>query len=224
MVNFCRTQLIDKKLKELLSGKNTSAKLIEEIKENEKKSYLALDFIVNIAKEVNMPLNELMEKSSVYLEPVVEKKRDVNAERKKEEIRKKAGDLLYLQMVKDIEKKDVRGEKQNEKKMANSVIREAAEPIAMALTFIGAFTFVYLMIMWTSKNWLMAMICGIVAAVSLVSVEIWLWIIRQRKVEQVERRDDLFNKMLQPFGEQGSVTEQNKKILKKFENLNKKQI
>jgi hypothetical protein len=225
MVNFCRTQLIDKKLKELLE-KSTSLKLKEEIQETERerKSYLSLDFIVSLAKELNMPLNELLEKSSVFVEPVVEIKRDVQAEKRKEAVRRKAGDLQYLQMVKDIEKKDVRGENQNEKKMKNSALKETAEPIAMVLTFVGAFSFVYLMIMWTSKNWLAAMICGVVVAVILVSVEVWLWILRQRKVEHIEMRDDKLNNLLQPFGEQGSGTEQNKKILKNFENMNKKQL
>lgn len=69
MVDFCRTKLIDCKLKEL-SEKNSTGKLKEEIKEIEKKPYVSLNFLIQVSKELNLPLNELLEKSSLYIEPV----------------------------------------------------------------------------------------------------------------------------------------------------------
>lgn len=74
MVNFCRTKLIDKKLKEALSDSTNNIQLKEDIKQIEKKPYVPLDLIVGVSKELKIPLNELLEKSSIYVEPVEVKK------------------------------------------------------------------------------------------------------------------------------------------------------
>jgi hypothetical protein len=60
-----------------------------------------------------------------------------------------------------------------------------------------------------------------------VTVEVWLWLIRQRKVETVEAREQKARQEIRPFGEHGSrleLNEQNRRILKTFENLEKKDI
>jgi len=65
------------------------------------------------------------------------------------------------------------------------------------------------------------MVAGLFVALALVSVEVWLWLLRQRKVELLEVRMQDISKSRDKGG---SRTYHSKDILKQFEDSEKKEL
>eukprot|EP01127_Copromyxa_protea_P004292 TRINITY_DN1416_c0_g1_i1.p1 TRINITY_DN1416_c0_g1~~TRINITY_DN1416_c0_g1_i1.p1 ORF type:complete len:211 (+),score=44.12 TRINITY_DN1416_c0_g1_i1:3-635(+) len=209
MTSLVATPFIRETIQQTLSKQSLDQKKREKFQEYLDQEAIPVATLKELAKASSVYFHELLVGTKIYVPPKEVKPIDPAREAHKAKLRKAAQDRDYFRMVKDITVENPLGVQKDRVEM-QTALKDAAIPLNLVLTSVGAFAFGYYFVYWSTGQFLKAMATGMGFAIIIFLVEVILFIMRQQKEQRQYETHE--KEELLPFGVPGSRIHTKKKI------------
>lgn len=159
----------------LKNDKSIAIEDIPAVKDSSAIPLITIEEVLKILKEAgrDIYLNELLEGSGLYVEPVEEAKKSPELVARLQKLQAKQDELRYRSMVKDIDRERVQKSKKEIAFEVRSTSRQLSSVVNFVLSVVGTFVFGYMSSQFAFANIGLRVIFGLILASIVALAELY---------------------------------------------------